>query len=241
MKKNLHRLINLISSLRLLPDWLAFYKKNDQRFSLRFRDNLPQLGDKTNQTDFDLHYIYHPAWAARVLAKTKPREHVDIYSSLSFSTLFSAFIPVRFFDFRTANISLSGLQSEAINLTALSFPNDSLPSVSCLHVLEHIGLGRYGDPIDPQGDIKAMTELERVLAPSGDLLIAVPVGQPRLRFNAHRIYSYEQIISAFSQLELVEFSLISEKKHGLISPADPALVEQEKYGCGCFWFKKKAL
>ncbi len=241
MKKLFRRLANLLISLRLLGDWLAFRRRSDGRFPLRWRDNLPQLQDKTQDTAFDLHYIYHPAWAARILAKTKPREHVDFSSSLSFNVLVSAFLPVRFYDYRPAHLELSGLTSEAADLTALAFPDNNWLSISCLHVLEHIGLGRYGDPLDPQGDLEAMAELMRVLAPGGNLLIAVPVGRPRLRFNAHRIYSYEQVIAAFAGLELIEFSLISENQGRLIAPADPALVAQEKYGCGCFWFKKPAL
>jgi len=241
MKKILRLVKNLILSIGLLPDWFSFRHQNNNRFLLRWLNNLPRLSDKTKKTQFDLHYIYHPAWAARVLAKTKPTEHVDISSSLAFSTIISAFMPVRFFDFRPADIYLSGLTSSPADLNSLPFPSNSLPSVSCLHVLEHIGLGRYGDPVDPNGDLKAINELQRILAPSGDLLIAVPVGQPRLRFNAHRIYSFSQVIEMFNQLELHEFSLISEKTGRLISPADPALVSQEKYACGCFWFKKKKL
>lgn len=241
MKRILRLAKNLILSIGLLPDWLSFYRQNNNRFRLGWLDNLPRLKDRTKKTQFDLHYTYHPAWAARILAKTRPIEHVDFSSSLAFSTIISAFVPVRFFDFRPADISLSGLTSSQADLNSLPFPASSLDSISCLHVLEHIGLGRYGDPINPDGDLKAGKELQRVLAPGGDLLIAVPVGQPRLRFNAHRIYSFSQIIEMFNQLELHEFSLISEKTGQFISPADPALVSQEKYACGCFWFKKKKL
>jgi len=47
-----------------------------------------------------------------------------------------------------------------------------------MNVVEHVGLGRYGEPLDPEGDIKAMRELRRVLAPGGSLLFVVPVGRP---------------------------------------------------------------
>jgi hypothetical protein len=66
-----------------------------------------------------------------------------------------------------------------------------------MHVVEHVGLGSYGDSLDPNGDLKAMSELKRVLSINGNLLFVVPVGKPRVMFNAHRIYSYEQIIECF--------------------------------------------
>ena len=106
-----------------------------------------------------------------------------------------------------------------------------------MHTIEHIGLGRYGDEIDPEGDIKSINELKRVLKPGGDLLFVTPVGTPKIEFNAHRIYSYEQIIEYFSPLQVKEFSLIPDNG-GLITNADPSLVQQQTYGCGCFWFKK---
>ena len=111
-----------------------------------------------------------------------------------------------------------------------------------MHVIEHVGLGRYGDALDPQGDRKAMAELSRVLAPGGVFLFATPVGRPRTVFNAHRIYSYEEIISAFPDLTVESFALITDGKHGskLVFDADPAQVAEQKYGCGCWVFRKKA-
>jgi len=107
-----------------------------------------------------------------------------------------------------------------------------------MHVVEHVGLGRYGDPLDPEGDLKAMAELRRVLEPGGNLLFVVPVGQPRVMFNAHRIYAYEQVMEAFGDLLLQEFSLIPDSGPPRIEiVADPTQVANMHYGCGCFWFK----
>jgi SAM-dependent methyltransferase len=164
---------------------------------------------------------------------------VDISSILSFATLLSAFIPTRFFDFRPAPLHLEGLTCGAADLTGLPFADRSLASLSCMHVIEHIGLGRYGDPLDPDGDLKAIGELVRVLAPGGNLLVATPVGQPRVQFNAHRVYDHEAFARAFAPLELVEFALIEESgERGLIVSPDPALVRAQAYGCGCFWFRR---
>ncbi len=151
----------------------------------------------------------------------------------------SAFVPVDFYDFRLANLKLSGLTSRRGDLTNLPFPSNSVVSLSCMHTIEHVGLGRYGDPIDSNGDLKAISELKRVLAKGGDLLFVVPVGKPRVRYNAHRIYSYEQIIKYFDGLTLVESYLIPDSDDDPLTNPTKERVDQESYGCGCFWFKKK--
>lgn len=232
------------SKLSFLREFRRFQKlpgNGDGRFALRWEDRYPCLNDKTSNTDFDRHYIYHPAWAARVLAKTRPEVHIDISSSLHFCTLVSAFIPVKFYDYRPANLQLSNLTSEAADLHALPFEDESIASLSCMHVVEHIGLGRYGDPLDPQGDLKAISELKRVLARGGSLLFVVPTGKPKLMFNAHRIYSYELVMNSFAELALEEFALVpdSAQDGDLIFGATREMADAQNYGCGCFWFKKR--
>ncbi|MBF05404.1 hypothetical protein CL644_01720 [bacterium] len=242
MKKAVKKILRIVQIPFIFLDFLRFRKNNiDKRFSLNISNAYPCIKDKTVKTGFDRHYVYHTAWAARVLREINPKEHTDIASSLFFSSIVSAFIPIKFFDYRPANLELDNLDTGSVDLTCLDFPDDSIPSLSCMHTLEHIGLGRYGDPIDPQGDIKAAQELARVVSEGGSLLFVVPIGETALvEFNAHRIYTYTQVLELFSGLELEEFSLIPEysKKGGLIRNADPALIKGEHYACGCFWFKK---
>lgn len=226
-----------------IRDYSQFTRNIDsdkKRFSLAVSDLYPCLNDKTETTDFDPHYIYHLSWGARLLSQINPIVHVDISSSLYFSTIISAFIPVAFFDYRPANIHLSNFSSGAVCLTALPFKDNTIPSLSCMHTIEHIGLGRYGDTIDPEGDLKAIGELVRVLSKEGDLLFVVPIGKPKIEFNAHRIYSYEQILEYFKGLKLMEFSLIPDNatKLGIISSVSGYEADIQKYGCGCFWFRK---
>src|SRR5437762_6021524 len=70
------------------------------RLEAKWEDRLACLDDSTAQTSFDRHYIYHTAWAACVLAQTRPNMHYDIASSLYFAAQVSAFIPIRFYDYR---------------------------------------------------------------------------------------------------------------------------------------------
>jgi SAM-dependent methyltransferase len=207
----------------------------------RWRERQPFLNDKTASTAFDRHYIYHPAWAARVLTRTQPAQHIDISSTLHFCTIVSAFIPVKFYDYRPVDLHLSNLSSDFADLLALPFSDNSVESLSCMHTVEHVGLGRYGDPIDPDGDLKAIAELKRVLAPGGSLLFVTPVGTPRVVFNAHRIYAYDQVLNYFADLVLKEFALVPDQAllGGLLLDAPKSLADAQSYGCGCFWFMKK--
>jgi len=226
-----------------IKDYFFFVNKTRKtsRFSISLADLHPCLIDKTATTSFEPHYIYHPAWAARVLAEKKPAVHVDIASTLHFCATVSAFVPVKFYDYRPAELSLPNLSSDRADLTNLHFANNSIESLSCMHTIEHIGLGRYGDVLDPEGDIKAAAELTRVLAPGGTFIFVTPVGKPKIAFNAHRIYSYQQVIELFPDLELTEFSLVPDdyKKHGLIKNAGADLVAQQDWACGCFLFTKR--
>lgn len=79
-----------------------------------------------------------------------------------------------------------------VRVQDLTYADDVRPEfdlVTCLSTIEHIGLGRYGDPIDPWGDIKMAANLKRLLTPGGIMLISFPVGRGTVVFNQHRIYS----------------------------------------------------
>jgi SAM-dependent methyltransferase len=240
---------NVWRHLRNLPAYLNFRREfalframavaSGARLPVYWRDRYPCLRDKTGRTGFDHHYLYHTAWAARAVAKIAPPSHVDIGSSLYFCALVSAFVPFQFYDIRPPDLKLPNLENAPADITQLPFADASVPSLSCMHVVEHVGLGRYGDALDPDGDLKAIAELKRVLAPGGSLLFVVPVGRARIAFNAHRIYSYGHVTKSFADLSLIEFALIPDDREAkLIADASGELADAQDYGCGCFWFRR---
>lgn len=237
MKKLIKKIVRLAFSPFIILDYLKFIK-TEKRFSVNLLDFYPCIKDKTVKTNFDAHYVYHTSWAARKVREINPSVHTDISSSLYFSGIVSSFVPVDFYDYRPADLRLSNLKSSHADLTNLDFSDNSISSLSCMHTVEHIGLGRYGDLINPVSDLQAISELKRVLSVGGSLLFVVPVGKPKIEYNAHRIYSYEMILDYFKDLELKEFSLIDDKGF-FIENASPELVKDQKYSCGCFWFIKR--
>lgn len=219
-------------------DFVAFNTSdNEKRFQIKWEERYPCIDEATLETDFDAHYIYHPAWAARIVREINPEVHIDISSTLHFCSILSAFIPVQFYDLRPAHLQLDNLKSLKADLTGLPFASESISSLSCMHTVEHIGLGRYGDPIDPDGDVKAINELKRVVAIDGSLLFVVPVGNPKIIFNAHRIYDPGMVSHLFEGFHLKKFSLITDDKKFIDEATFEEALEQQ-YGCGCFWFIK---
>ena len=151
--------------------------------------------------------------------------------------MLSAHVPTIFVDYRPLAARQSGLIPVGGDIVRLPFADASLPSVSCLHVIEHIGLGRYGDSLDAEGARRAATELQRVVSMGGKLYLSTPIGRERVCFNAHRVFSVATILAMFSQLRLVAFSYVDDggRLHQDV-PSDS--VPPLDYGCGFFEFGK---
>ncbi len=201
------------------------------------RDLFPQLHDQMASSPFDPHYFFQDAWAARRIAEAKPARHIDVGSRVDLVAFLTALTEVTFVDIRPLEVELDGLTSISGSVLDLPFEDASLESVSCLHVAEHIGLGRYGDPLDPDGTRRAARERSRVLAPGGRLLFSGPVGRPRTMFNAHRIHSPEGVAAMFPELQLIEFAGVDDDgnfaRHRQLGE-----LSGSEYGCGMFLLER---
>jgi SAM-dependent methyltransferase len=228
-------LLGVLGLPRYAYHWVRFLKHSEEK--LHLSDSHPCLLDWMKGTPFDPHYFYQAAWLARRIASNPPRFHVDIGSDVRLINVLSAFVPTEFVDFRPLSTKLDGLVCRAGNITALDYQDNSINSLSCLHVVEHVGLGRYGDPIDPDGSRKALSELQRVLAPGGRLFLSVPTGRERICFNAHRVFASHAIVALLPRLKLIEFSFVDD--HGAFTERQSldSSIGQE-YGCGMFIFEK---
>ncbi len=223
-----------------LPKYLVHFFRYAGRRPIQLLDLHPCLGDWTTHTPFDAHYFYQAAWLARQLAAHSPNKHLDIGSDVKLIGTISAFIPTEFMDYRPLKVRLPGLECTRGNLLDLPFSDGSINSLSCLHVVEHIGLGRYGDPIDPDGSSKALNELQRVVALGGFIYLSVPVGRERVCFNAHRVFSPKSILAMLPKMKLISFSLVRDDG-GFMPACDISETEDLEYGCGLFVMKKRWL
>lgn len=160
-------------------------------------------------------------------------EFLDVGSRLSSMLFFATTAKCFYLEQRSPN--LNKLAKPFLNIEfvqgegqKLDFPAETFKLITCLHALEHFGLGRYGDRVDYQGDFKALVEFSRVLELRGTLLLSVPYSfsNPRIEFHKERKYS-KDIISAM--LNDAGFIL---KEHYFISPtlvASPYTQETDTY------------
>ena len=218
-------------------DWVKYSMLNGAE-TIKILDTYPCIHNKTQTTGFDSHYFYQDIWAFKKIYESKVDHHVDVGSRLDFVGFLTAIAKVTFIDIRPLMAKLENFDSREGDILSMPFEDNSIRSLSCLHVAEHIGLGRYGDTLDPIGTKKACEELSRILAKNGNLYFSLPVGKPRLCFDAHRIHSPQQIIEYFSELELVELSGIDDDVN-FIRNIDMSILENSDYACGLFQFTKK--
>ncbi|MCW5211926.1 DUF268 domain-containing protein [Desulfobulbus sp. TB] len=162
-----------------------------------------------------------------------PKSHVDIGSHHTFVAHLSKVLPVTMVDIRPLALDMLSINFKKGSILSLPYPDNSLDSVSSLCVVEHIGLGRYGDPLDPDGTEKALQELKRVITPSGYLYISLPVDDRNITyFNAHRAFTEQYILDMFPDFDVVEKRYIYGYQF--------CTALKNEFGTACYALRKKA-
>lgn len=212
-----------------------------EAFPIRLPYLQPRLDDRRAPGGTaEGHYFHQDLWAARRIHRADPKTHVDVGSRIDgFVSHLLVFREVTVIDARPVAAQVPGLSFREGDVRALRYPTDGLESVSCLHALEHVGLGRYNDEVDPEGWRRGLEELQRVLAVGGRLYLGVPVGRERLCFNAHRVFAPRTIPDHAPRLALASFSYVDDAG-AMHEDVDLASVPELEYGCGLFEFTKPA-
>ena len=210
-------------------------------FRLRLTSLAPMLAERHEPAGMTGgHYFWQDLWAARKIFAQAPPAHLDVGSRIDgFVAHLLTFMSVTVVDIRPLPMAVEGLTLVVADAKTLDgVPSASVTSLSSLHAIEHFGLGRYGDPVDPAACFVAMHSLARVLAPGGRLYFAVPIGVERLVFNAHRVFAPETVLSTFAELDLISFAAVDDR---LVyhARAQPSQFAASRYACGLFEFGRR--
>lgn len=243
--------IKLINFLRGIPSFINDYlslkrQVKNNHFPFKFH---PILDDKYKQGGTAKgHYFHQDLLIAQKIYKSNPKEHIDIGSKVdSFIAHLLTFRKVTIIDIRELKSEIENmefLQANMIDMKEELF--ESCNSLSCLHALEHFGLGRYGDPIDFNGHLKGFKNMYNILKPNGTFYFSVPIGKQRIEFNAHRVFAISYLLEMYKDKFIIEdFSYVDDKGdlHKNIEITEEFIENSNNfdYSCGIFELKKIAI
>jgi len=213
----------------------------------RIRFSMPCLGDRYESSGNTRgHYFYQDLWVARRIFKRNPVRHVDVGSRVDgFVAHVAAFREIEVFDIRPLALAMPSIVFRQMDL--MNTPDEfkaCCDSLSCLHAIEHFGLGRYGDPVDLNGHVKGFRSISAILKPGGILYFSVPIGPERVDFNANRVFALKTILElAEGCFEVEGFSYVDDAGD---LHEDVTLTAERieanlgcQYGCGIFELRKK--
>jgi len=241
-----------IISLRDLPAYLrdlrAWRRRENETEAGFARGRLrPCLGERSADSGHASgHYFHQDLHVARRICVNRPAVHVDVGSRVDgFVAHVASFRDITVFDIRPLPGSIANIRSVQVDVmqpVAEEF-TDYCDSLSCLHALEHFGLGRYGDPVDHQGHLRGLDNLHRILKAGGKLYLSLPMGPQRVEFNAHRVFSLGYLRELLEgRYRIDQFSYIDDLGE---FHADVTLTDSEtarnfgcEYGCAVFELTK---
>ena len=219
-------------------------KGNDTSFS--FGKRKPILNERFAESGImSGHYFHQDLFVARKIFEANPNKHVDIGSRTDgFVAHVASFRKIEVFDIREQHNKVKNIIFKKADLTQL--PDDLInycDSISSLHAIEHFGLGRYGDTIDYFGHLKAIENITKILKAGGKFYFSVPIGEQRIEFNAHRVFSIKYLLGLFkSQFILDSFSYVDDKGDFFEEATlDEITINNNfncHYGCGIFELTK---
>lgn len=194
------------------------------------------------------HYFHQDLYFARKIYENKPRNHCDIGSRVDgFVAHVAVFRKIDVIDIRPISSIIENI--EFVTADMMQLPNNLIAkysSVSCLHALEHFGLGRYGDPLNLNGFRQGFTNMAKLLDKNGIFYLSVPIGKQRIEFNAHRIFDHNTIIDLGikNNLELINFDYVDDSGKLVELKLNNKTIGQFNsseldYSCGLFTFKTK--
>lgn len=191
------------------------------------------------------HYFHQDLLVARSIHERNPEKHVDIGSRVDgFVAHVASYRNIEVLDIRPLDSNIPNIHFKQADLMSLP-PNMTgyCDSLSCLHAIEHFGLGRYGDPIDYEGHVKGLNNLHAILKAGGTLYLSCPIGPQRIEFNAHRVFALKYLLSLFEgKFRILSFSYVDDSGdlHENVALTDDILTTNCGclYGCGIFEMEK---
>jgi len=220
-------------------------KGNDNTFV--FAKPFPIFHEKTEEGGtMSGPYFHQDLYVATKIYESNPHKHLDIGSRTDgFVAHVAVFRNIDMLDIREISSKVKNINFKRADLMQLpDYLVESYDSISSLHALEHFGLGRYGDPVDYWGYLKAIKNITLILSKGGTFYFSVPIGPQRIEFNAHRVFSIKYLLSIFKEdYELKSFSFVDDKgdffEDAKLNDTNIETNCNCRYGCGIFTLKKK--
>ncbi len=180
------------------------------RFTPCLHDRYEESGATKNE------YFWQDLFVAQAINKAKPRRHVDIGSRVDgFVAHVASFRDCEVFDVRSMKAVIPGVTFRQADVMNLASPTTNkggyCDSLSCLHAIEHFGLGRYGDPINPRGYQLGIANMTQLLQEGGTYYLSTPIGAERVEFNANWVFDPRNILNCAKSygLELQKLYIIT--------------------------------
>ncbi|MDB9872200.1 DUF268 domain-containing protein [Alphaproteobacteria bacterium] len=253
LKKILRPFALLLLNLGFDPRKLSSYKylkryRQDKKEWLKqggkiTRNNMILFDYSDNAGTDKGHYFHQDLLVAKLIYENKPKRHVDIASRVDgFVAHVASFREIEVIDVRPLPKSVH--QNIKFRQANLMHPQDlgKTDSISCLHSIEHFGLGRYTDTIDIDGHNKGITNLVSLVSNGGRLYISFPIGQKdEVHFNAHRVFNINTIFkhpSIKQFMKLVRFDYVDDDGDLHLNSNTVDVKVETNFGCGIYTFEK---